>query len=182
MRRNRDEQRRRDASHSHAERGPMSADARGAAVTPEPSDLAARARPSEQHGDEDRGRERGQRTSGGPPRSPGFGLTQSRTGSSQSEREARPADRQRHEQHDEVVEPHDRAQRERRRDGARERASVVVAPREQHASDEQRAADDEGQRLPDRRSRDRAVGPCRRTSSCARPGSPRAVAGGPGSP
>ncbi len=48
-------------------------------------------------------------------------------------------DRERHEQEDEVVQPHDRAQRERRGDRARERARIVATSGQHDAGDEQAA-------------------------------------------
>ncbi len=66
-----------------------------------------------------------------PSAYPGLGLTQSSTGSSQITEKRGRSDRQRHEQRDEVVQPDDRAQGERCRDGAGERARRRhrVAPR-----------------------------------------------------
>ena len=81
-----------------------------------------------------------------PLRIPGLRADPEQHRQQPDQREARPGDRERHEQHDEVVQPHDRAQCQRRGDRARERARLVASPGEHDTAHEQRPADDERRR------------------------------------
>ena len=74
-----------------------------------------------------------------PSAYPGFGLTQRRTGRSQSAENRGRTIASGTEQRHQVVQPDDRAQNERRRNRARERAHVVVTRAARRTPDEQRA-------------------------------------------